>query len=345
MNSSVSLKDSFAKARPGAFFLDARDRRGLSAYLKRSGWLARGETILESRPAGAGNMNYTLRVRTNRRGFIVKQGRPWVEKYAAIAAPWGRTMVEAAFYRRVSSDQELAGRMPRLIGCDPASQVLALEDLGEASDFTFVYNGARIGRGDLDLFMDYLKRLHSLEVSRSARPVFSNRAMRRLNFEHIFILPLAQNNGLDLDRFTPGLGRAAQRLKKDRAYVREVAALGKIYLKNGSALLHGDFYPGSWLKTAAGARVIDPEFCFLGPPEFDLGVLAAHLTLSDHPDALIEKLFASYRKSNDLDKNLALRFAGVEIMRRLLGVAQLPLARALDWKERILDRSRRLVGL
>ena len=56
-----------------------------------------------------------------------------------------------------------------------------------------------------------------------------------------------------------------------------MAKVGDIYLSDdGGVLLHGDYYPGSWLKTDAGFRVIDPEFCFLGPPEFDLGVLAAH---------------------------------------------------------------------
>jgi 5-methylthioribose kinase len=39
-------------------------------------------------------------------------------------------------------------------------------------------------------------------------------------------------------------------------------------------------FPGSWLKAADGLRVIDPEFCFLGDPEFDCGILAAHLMIA-----------------------------------------------------------------
>jgi 5-methylthioribose kinase len=44
-----------------------------------------------------------------------------------------------------------------------------------------------------------------------------------------------------------------------------------------------------------------------------------------------------------LDLGLVSAFAGVEIMRRLIGVAQLPLAYALDRKQALLQLSRRLV--
>ena len=44
-----------------------------------------------------------------------------------------------------------------------------------------------------------------------------------------------------------------------------------------------------------------------------------------------------------LQDNLVLGFAGVEVMRRLIGVAQLPLTYGLDVKRRLLDVSRCLV--
>lgn len=36
---------------------------------------------------GEGNMNCVVRVMTSRRSFILKQSRPWVEKYPGFAAP------------------------------------------------------------------------------------------------------------------------------------------------------------------------------------------------------------------------------------------------------------------
>ena len=44
-----------------------------------------------------------LRVQTAERSFILKQSRPWVEKYPAIPAPEERVLVEAAFYEPLSA--------------------------------------------------------------------------------------------------------------------------------------------------------------------------------------------------------------------------------------------------
>ena len=113
-----------------------------------------------------------------------------------------------------------------------------------------------------------------------------------------------------------------------------INALGKQYLSDGQHLLHGDYYPGSWLKTDAGFRVIDPEFCFAGPMEFDLGVLAAHWIFcgaaADH--STIERVCRAYSETAVNDELVA-QFAGVELIRRLIGVAQLPLA--VDLSQRL----------
>ena len=37
-----------------------------------------------------------------------------------------------------------------------------------------------------------------------------------------------------------------------------VAALGARYLEDGETLVHGDYFPGSWVRTGAGVAVIDP---------------------------------------------------------------------------------------
>ena len=67
-------------------------------------------------------MNLTLRVRTERRSVVLKQARPWVEKYDHIEAPWERSLSERWFYERVASIPEVAGHMPRLLASDPEAQ-------------------------------------------------------------------------------------------------------------------------------------------------------------------------------------------------------------------------------
>jgi 5-methylthioribose kinase len=89
-------------------------------------------------------------------------------------------------------------------------------------------------------------------------------------------------------------------------------------------------------------RIIDPEFCFLGEPEVDCGVLAAHLMLARCATAPLEMVTAS-AETRGLDVALVEAYAGVEIMRRLIGVAQLPLPHDIDRKRSLLQHSRRLL--
>ena len=166
--------------------------------------------------------------------------------------------------------------------------------------------------------------------------------MRALNHEHMFSFPLREGNGLDLDALTPGLADAARTLAADHAYVGAVAKIGQRYLADGATLVHGDYFPGSWLRAAWGVRIIDPEFCFLGEPELDCGVLAAHLTLARCAPARLERVTAS-AVTRGIDVALVGAYAGVEIMRRLIGVAQLPLPHGIELKRTLLQHSRRLI--
>jgi 5-methylthioribose kinase len=323
--------------------LDAGDPDSIERYAVARGLVRADALPLEIARAGEGNMNLTLRV-TPAAGppFILKQGRPWVEKYQHIPAPPERTLVEAAFYVAVQADGSVAARMPMVLGVDRDNRVLALEDLGNGGDFTSIYGGAPLPPAALADLLAWLERLAALPVRQEDRAIFANRAMRALNHEHMFRFPLAADNGLDLEGITPGLGEAARELAGESAYRDAVAQLGSRYLADGHALVHGDYFPGSWLNAAGGVRVIDPEFCFLGDAGFDCGILAAHLLLADAGAGHLEAVAASVA-ARRLDADLVTAYAGVEIMRRLIGVAQLPLPRDLDRKRSLLQHSRRLV--
>ncbi len=337
----MTPKIAFQTSHPEAFFLDAADLPALEAYLRRLGWVGHDEPVLAAAPAGEGNMNYTLRVRTPRRSLIVKQARPWVEKYPSIAAPWDRALVEAEFYQTVERDAAVARCMPRLLGADPASRTLMLEDCGDAPDFTSLYRDGAIEEQQIQWLTDFLARLHSQFRDTALAERFDNREMRLLNHEHIFRFPLLPFNGLDLDAITPGLQALARKLQNEKDYAERVYRLGEVFLHEGRCLLHGDYFPGSWLRTSAGVKIVDPEFCLFGVPEWDVGVMLAHLELARCPAALAQDVLARY--CGDADAGLTRQFAGVEIMRRLIGVAQLPLPYGLPEKTRLLDLSYQMV--
>ena len=323
--------------------LDADNRADLERYLTARGLVQADALPIAVARAGAGNMNLALRVTPAAgRPFILKQGRPWVEKYPHIPAPPGRTLVEAAFYAEVQREPSVARLMPAVLHVDTDNHVLVLEDVGSAGDFTFLYAGAKMPAAALAALLAWLDRLATVTIPSARRGVFANRAMRALNHEHMFRFPLAADNGLDLDGITPGLRQAARELAADRDYVGTVEALGRHYLADGDTLVHGDYFPGSWIKTPDGVCVIDPEFCFLGEAEFDCGILAGHLLLADCGADLLEQVTAS-AAARCLDLARVAGYAGVEVMRRLIGVAQLPLTRGLARKRALLQHSRRLV--
>ncbi len=70
--------------------------------------------------------------------------------------------------------------------------------------------------------------------------------------------------------------------------------------------------------------------------------MLAHFALARTKQAVAERVMDAVRVEG-LDEQLLFGFAGTEVMRRLIGVAQLPLPYGMDVKRRLLDLSRSLV--
>jgi 5-methylthioribose kinase len=278
----------------------------------------------------------------------VKQARSYVEKYPSIAAPAERAVMEGLFYSEIAENPELRSHMPELLGVDEVENMLVLEDLGEAADFTNCYQpGQVIAADQLTELTTYLSVLHNQFLTDQPNGAFTNRAMRALNHEHIFVYPFMADNGFNLDAVQEGLQALAMAYKQNTALVDTTRQLGQRYLTDQAGLpvtlLHGDYYPGSWLRTSVGVKVIDPEFCFYGPAEFDLGVMLAHLHMAQQPESVHQQILTGYVRHNGFDEHLLRQFTGVEILRRLIGLAQLPLSLSLDEKARLLQMATDLV--
>ncbi len=299
----------------------------------------KNEKILEIEKPGEGNMNLVLRIKTNERSFIVKQSREFVQKYPQILAPIERVEVEAYFYKTIEKNKILSDKMPRILAFYPAHYLLVLEDLGNNTDFTFLYQkNHNIADNEVIELTQYLSELH--QIKPLGYP--DNAELKTLNHFHIFDFPFDINNDFDLEQIQIGLSEIAKPIINDTELKKRIQFLGEIYLSKGNCLIHGDFYPGSWLKTNDGIKIIDPEFSYLGKPEFDLGVFMAHLLIAQKKES-INTLLVKYQKSFNFDVKLMFGFAGVEIMRRLLGVAQLPIQLDLAQKKALLEEAKNLI--
>ncbi len=311
----------------------------ISSLLQQKNWLQPSETILATETPGAGNMNLVLRIKTNLRTFIIKQSKDFVQKYPQIPAPIDRISVENQFY--LLTADLLKSKMPKLLGFDLENHLLMLEDLGEGSDFTFIYQqNQHISQAAVFDAVDTLSLLHNKDFDKKIKQEFpSNLALRKLNYEHLFNYPFMIDNGFDLDTIQNGLQAVAMTYKTNENLKNKLKMLGEQYLSKGDTLLHGDYYPGSWLNTADGFKLIDPEFCFFGPAEYDLGVMIAHLKMAQTKDDLINETIKRYQKTSAFDMILMQQFVGMELFRRIIGLAQLPLSLTLSEKENLLKEA------
>lgn len=338
----MELKRKFKQETKDALFLEPSV---VESYLRSRGRLKKDEHLQKLEKPGEGNMNFVLRARSDRKSIILKQARPWVEKFPDIEAPLERVEVEAKFYGLIQQDEFLASFTPRRLDWDPKNYILMLEDLGEGADFTYVYRkDQQFTRAELETLLKFVEHLHAYPFDPTQKLAFPlNHALKTLNHEHIFVYPYMQDNGFDLDTVQPGLQELSLTYKTDAKLKEKIQTLGQRYLGAGPSLIHGDYYPGSWLKTGAGVKVIDPEFGYFGLPEFDIGVMAAHLQMAQTPEDEIQWLLDGYRPPDGFNDNLRRAFTGVEMMRRIIGLAQLPLDLTLVEKEALLRRGRDLL--
>lgn len=319
-------------------YLDTQtSKKDFQNFLLLKGWLFDNEEITTVEKAGDGNMNVVLRVETNRRSFILKQSRPYVQKYQEIKAPLNRIDIEYQFYRAVNNPT-IRQHFPKILAYDPSNYLMQLEDLGDCDDMTYIYKQRTI---DKELVGSLVKLLFTIHNSTPPRGYPSNEILRQLNHQHIFALPFQLENGFQLDIVQQGLQELSIPYKNDQKIKEAVKKIGAKYLGKGKVLIHGDYYPGSWMTKGSKVFVIDPEFSFIGFAEFDLGVMSAHLFMTTMEPSSIRGVLDFYEGQPDVQ--LVSQVAGIEIMRRLIGLAQLPLERSLEEKDYLLQIAKKMI--
>jgi 5-methylthioribose kinase len=339
----MSPREQFNSFSPESIYLDLHHPQELADLLHQNGWISTADKTITLEKPGEGNMNFVVRVKTDSGSIIAKQSRPWVEKYPQISAPMERILVEAEFYKTLNTDPFYRNFTPAIIGFDAKNFLLALEDLGSSSDCTFLYQRtADLEAHEMEGLVNFISHLHN-HPWRHKKTFPDNAELKKLNHTHIFYYPFLEDNGFSLDTIQPGLQAVSMKYKTNILLKQNLKTLGDIYLQNGETLIHGDYYPGSWLKTDQGIRIIDPEFSHYGYAEFDLGIMVAHLKMSHAKDETIRHVIRKYIMPDGFSMALFLQFCGVEIMRRIIGLAQLPLDLTVAEKSEVLDFAERLI--
>tara|TARA_B100001175_G_scaffold183579_1_gene155941 strand:- start:107 stop:1075 length:969 start_codon:yes stop_codon:yes gene_type:complete len=308
----------------------------IEKYLKKElNIFSSDEQIHNIEVPGEGNMNVVLRVETNKKSFILKQSRPYVNKYPNIKNSEKRIIVEDQFYELIIKS-EIQKFFPKKIDFIKKDLILLIEDLGQCRDMSYLYSSKNMNLDHFNSLIYILESIHKTKVNSFP----SNYSLKELNHEHIFVLPF-QKNDFQLDDIQSGLKKLSTYITNDSNINDVVKRIGDMYLKVGNTLLHGDYYPGSWMQKDDNVYVIDPEFSHLGFKEFDLGVMAAHLTMITESEDYLNKIIKAY--SENIDKSIFYKVSGIEIIRRIIGLAQLPLDMSLNAKEKLLNIAKKMI--
>ncbi|MCX5556385.1 S-methyl-5-thioribose kinase [Streptomyces sp. NBC_00038] len=335
----------------------------VSAYLRERGHWSGGD--LDVREVSDGNMNRVFLATSadGTRGLAVKQALPWV-RVAGPSWPMSpeRADAEARAYEQVA--KVAPDKIPAIHGYDAENYALVMEDMSDLEVLRTVLNeggsygpdtSARIGEfvaqlsfatSDFGMSSADRKALIAASVSPELCKITEDVVLSEPYIEH------------EHNHWHPELADLAAEFRADARLRTEVADLRHVFMTSGQALLHGDLHTGSVMvgvrEGAPVVRVFDPEFSFVGPIGFDLGLYWANTLVSqaraaalgiygDHGDQLRlswEAFESEFRRlwptrvdtffdDAYLDRFLArlwtesLGFAGTEIIRRIIGFAHL----------------------
>ena len=309
------------------------------------------ETDLRIEEIGDGNLNTVYRVSDAarpERSVVLKHAPPYIK----ILGPEYPLSIERLTYESRALDiynQFARGTVPELYYFDAETAVIAMEDLRDAQVLRADLIAGRVDTGiaeQIGRFMGivhsrtYVENLDSTTVQHY-RQQFANTTMQSVTADYVFTFPYTEH---ETNFWTPGLEPDVQRLKADTDFLQQAAYLKQIFLTAQQAVTHGDLHTGSVLVQNNTAKVIDAEFAFYGPVGFDLGLYWANYLLSyfSHQDTLdvqsalktaIAKMWHTYTlEFRTVDATLkeqtlqqifheAVGFAGLEMLRRLIGAA------------------------
>jgi 5-methylthioribose kinase len=332
----------------------------IAAYLRERGHADGGD--LTVREVSDGNMNRVFIATGPTLGLAVKQALPWVR----VAGPsWpmspSRADAEARAYAQVAA--VAPDTIPAILGYDAANYALTMEDMSDLRVLRTVLNEGG-SYGDTSRHVGAFVAALSFATSDFGMPSADRKALIaasvspelcKITEDVVLSEPYIEH---EHNHWHPALNDLAAAFRADPVLRTEVADLRHTFMTGAQALLHGDLHTGSIMvgdrEGTPVVRVFDPEFSFVGPIGFDLGLYWGNALVSavrartlgldgDHAEQLAlswQAFETEFRRlwptrvdtffdDAYLDRFLrrvwsdSLGFAGAEIVRRIIGFAHL----------------------
>ena len=324
------------------------------------------EVPLHIEEIGDGNLNTVYRVSDSAhpdRSLVLKHAPPYIK----ILGPDYPLSTERLTYESRALEvynQLVSGTVPAQYDFDEAVPVIAMEDLRDANVLRDDLIAGKVDTAISEQVGQFMGIVHSQTyvdnvpktTAQHYKQQFANTTMQSITADYVFTFPFTEH---ETNFWTPGLEPDVQQLKADTDFFQQVGHLKHIFLTAQQGVTHGDLHTGSVLVQDDTAKVIDAEFAFYGPVGFDIGLYWANYLLSffSHQDTshvqsalqtAIVQIWHTYTAEFKLDdskleaqilQNIfhdAIGFAGLEMLRRLVGAAH------VKDIEGIVDLSRKL---
>jgi len=315
---------------------------------------------------GDGNLNTVYRVSDATRSeysLVLKYAPPYIK----ILGPDYPLSTERLTFESRALDvynRLASGTVPVQYDFDVDAAVIAMEDLRDAHVLRDDLIAGTVDIAIPEQIGRFMAVVHSQtyadnldsEIALRCKQQFANTTMQSITADYVFTFPYIDH---ETNFWTPKLKPDVQRLKRDTDFLEQTASLKQIFLTAQQGITHGDLHTGSVLVQGDTAKVIDAEFAFYGPIGFDLGLFWANYLLSyfSHQDtlrvqsalkiAIVQTWHAYTAEFKMVDAELkaqilqnifhdAVGFAGLEMLRRLIGAAH------VKDTEGIVDMSRKL---
>ena len=324
------------------------------------------EAELRIEEIGDGNLNTVYRVSDAarpERSLVLKHAPPYIK----ILGPDYPLSTERLTFESRALDvynRLASGTVPVQYDFDVDAAVIAMEDLRNAHVLRDALIAGTVDTAIAEQVGRFMGIVHSqtyvdnldIATAQHYRQQFANTTMQSITADYVFTFPFTEH---ETNFWTPGLESDVQRLKTDTDFLQQVEHLKRVFLTAQQGVTHGDLHTGSVLVQNNTAKVIDAEFAFYGPIGFDLGLYWANYFLSyfSHQGTLgvqsalkaavvqvwdtytAEFTMADAGLKSEMLGNIfqdAVGFAGLEMLRRLIGAAH------VKDIEGIVDLSRKL---
>lgn len=199
-----------------------------------------------------------------------------------------RADAEARAYEQVA--KVAPDKIPAIHGYDSDNYALVMEDMSDLEVLRTILNeGGTYGPDTSRRIGEFVAQL-SFSTSDFGMPSAERKALIaasvspelcKITEDVVLSEPYLEH---EHNHWHPGLDDLAAAFRSDPRLRTEVAELRHLFMTGAQALLHGDLHTGSiMVGTREGApvvRVFDPEFSFVGPIGFDLGLYWANTLVS-----------------------------------------------------------------